>query len=183
VRIVDDPLLYCALRPTERGLALDAPHLVASVYFGNAETTIGAGSRILPQFLHRVDVFLFADVVGFLSFNRQKTFGAREFGAYVAFVLGCQHTATAVILALHNEFARLRWTLVVHFSANTVVFHIKFVYFGAVFANLRHNFLQLHIGFRQLAVPQSALVVLRNLRNCTIRQYFFAMVFVIVFHE
>jgi hypothetical protein len=84
---VDDPLLYRPLGPTERGLALNAPHLVASVYFGNAETTIGTRSRIFPQFLHRVNVFLFADVVGFLSFNRQKTFGAREFGAYVAFVL------------------------------------------------------------------------------------------------
>jgi hypothetical protein len=88
MRIVDDSLLYCSLGPTESGLALNAPHLVASVYFGNAETTVGTGSRIFTQFLHCVDVFLFAHVVGFLSFDRQKTLGTREFGAYVAFILG-----------------------------------------------------------------------------------------------
>jgi hypothetical protein len=180
---VNDPLLYRPLGPTERGLALNAPHLVASVYFGNAESTVRAGSRIFPQFLHCVYVFLFAHVVGFLSFNRQKTFGTREFCANVAFVLGRKHTATTIILALHHEFAGFSWSLVFHFSANTVVFHIKFVDFCPMTGNFRHNFFQLHIGFRQLAITQGAFIVFGNLRNGSVRQYFFAMVFVIGFHK
>jgi len=136
---VDDPLLYGPLRPTERGFALDAPHLVASVYFGNAQSATGARSGVFSQFFYGVHILLFAHVFRLLSHNRQKTFGTREFGAYVALVLGRQHSATPVVLALHHEFLGLGGTLVVHFSADAVILYVQLTDNGSVFADLRHN--------------------------------------------
>jgi hypothetical protein len=146
VRIVHNAFLYGSLGPAERGLALNAPHLVASVYFGNAKAASGTRSGILPQFLHCVHILLFANVVCLLSHNCQKTFGTREFGAYIALVLGGKHATTPVILALHHEFFGLGWTLVVHFSADAVILHIKLSNNCSVFADLRQNLFQLQVG-------------------------------------
>jgi hypothetical protein len=119
-----------------------------------------------------------------LALNWQKTFRTSEFRAQFALVLGRQHSATAVVLALHDEFARtFGGGSVVHFSANAVSFLVQFSNYRIVFTNCFHDFRDFQITLGFVSVAEGAFIILGDTCDRAICENEFAMVFVVIVHE
>lgn len=184
MRIVDDSGFDGALGPTECGFALGAPHLVTSVDFRNARPARRTRSRVFLELLHRIHVFLLANVVGLLAGDGQKTFRTSEFVAQIALVLLREHPATSVVLTLHDELARgIRCGVFVHFASDLVVLPIEVIDDLLMFRDDFHDGLHFKIALGDFSMTQGALVEFGDFGDGAIGQDGFAVVFVVVVHE
>ena len=104
MRVVDAPIVDVSCLPTERGVALDTPHLVAPVYLGDARSARRARFGVLTDHLGRFYIVFIARVLGVLvGSDDLEALRARVGRAQFALVLGGEEPATICPRTRHDE--------------------------------------------------------------------------------
>jgi hypothetical protein len=185
MRIVHGALFNRAFGPTERGFALDAPHLVAAVDFRNAQSTCRAGARILAEFFDGGNILRFAFMfVPVPIHDADKTFGACELGTQVAFILGREHAPAPVVLALHDKLASGFAPLVaIDFATNFVNLSVQLAIFFIILFDFSANFGDFLVTLGLSAINKRCLIVFLRFRYFAIGQDGAAMGFVVFVHK